>query len=38
MMSVVDIAEEDGMLWMNWYADGEGAEDDAATVIAMLEF
>jgi hypothetical protein len=32
----VDTIEEDSELWTNWYADGEGAVDDAAAVIEML--
>ena len=34
----VDMAEEDTELWTNRYADGEGAEDDAAAVVKMLLF
>jgi hypothetical protein len=33
-----DTIEEDSELWTNWYADGEGAEDNAAAGIEMLEF
>ena len=33
-VAIVDVAE----LWTNWYADGEGAEDDAAAVADILEF
>ena len=29
---------EDVELWTNWYADGEGAENDAAAVAEILEF
>jgi hypothetical protein len=34
----VAIIGEDAELWANWYADGEGAEDDAAAVTERLEF
>jgi len=33
-VAIVDVVE----LWTNWYADGEGAEDDAAAVADILEF
>ena len=29
---------DDSELWTNWYADGEGAEYDAAAVAEILEF